>query len=249
MGGTKIYKEVLSKRMMDSIIKQIFDGKVNDSSHVEFVKYGKGIFANKYIVECKKQKDKWAIKTSAEFANFFVRKCLEKASGEIDMKGAIIATFKVADEAGFPIERVKQFMGIKQALVNTSVPVNKVLELMDKYPKAFFALSFTAGDCILKIKAKAPKSAKASSKGNKRPNADFCSLKTSDKKIVDDLLFGVGDFSEVSINHTLMIDQIILPKGETDSVRIRELAKKKGILKREVLVGEKKTVSEKPFLV
>ena len=191
--------------MMDSIIKQIFDGKVKDSSHIEFVKYGKGTFANKYLVDCKKQKDKWAIKTSAEFANFLVRRCLEKASGEIQMKGAIIATFKVADEAGFPIERIKQFMGVKQALVNTSIPVKKIIELMDKYPKAFFALSFTAGDCVLKIKAKAPKSAKPSAKGTKKAVADFCSLKTSDKSIADDLLFGVGDFNLVSINHTLMI--------------------------------------------
>lgn len=234
---------------MESIIKQIFDGNVEEISHFEFTKYGKGTFSGKYLVECKKQKDKWAIKTSAEFANFFVRKCLEKASGDVKVKGAIVATFNVADEADFPIERIKQFMGIKQALVNTTVSPEKILNLMDKYPKAFFALSFSVEGCDLKIKAKAPKSAKPSSKGDKGPATDFCSLKTSDKEIAEDLLFDVGEFSKAAVNHTLIINQIILPKGEEDPVKIRELAKRKGMLIRELDVDGKKSKSEKEFLV
>ena len=234
---------------MESILKQIFNGKLEESAHFEFVKYGKGTFTNKYLVEGKKQKDKLAIKTSAEFANFFVRKCLEKTSEDVSVKGVIVATFNISSEAGFPIERIKQFMGVKQAVINTIISPKKILDLMDKYPKAFFAISFSTKDFALKIKAKAPKSAKPSSGGEKPPAPNFCSLKTSDKGIIEDIFFGVPDFSRVSIRHTLKIDQIILPKGETDPIKIRKLAKKKGKLTREVTIDEKKIVSEKDFLV
>ncbi len=234
---------------MENVIGQIFAGKVDELRHIEFVKFGKGTFTNKYLVTGKKQASKWSIKTGSEFANFFVRNCLEKISGSVKVKGAIIATFKIGEDAGFPIERIKQFMGIKQAIINTEVDPKKIIELMDKYPKAFFALSFSTDDCDLKIKAKAPKSAKPSAKGEKAPKPGFCSLKTTDKNIIDSLFFDVTDFKEIEINHTININQIILPKGESDPVKIRELAKRKGKLIRKITVDGKEKVSEKEFLV
>ncbi|MFC1686288.1 hypothetical protein ACFLZZ_04700 [Nanoarchaeota archaeon] len=234
---------------MESIPKQIFLGKTDNFAHLDFVKFGKGIFKNKYLVDAKRQKDKWSLKTSAEFANFLVRECLAKASGEIKIKGVIVATFNIAEEISFGVERVKQFMGIKQAIINTTTSPKNILDLMDRFPKAFFALSFSVKDCDLKIKAKAPKSAKPSAKGGKGPMADFCSLKTTNEKIAGDLLFGIGDFKEVKINHTIMIDQIILPKGETDPVKIRGNAQRKGKLIRATIVDGNEKVSEKEFLI
>jgi len=234
---------------MDSTINQIFSGKSEGSGHDEFVKFGKGTFDNKYLVQCKKQKNKWAIKTSAEFANFFVRRCLEDASGDVKIKGVIVATFNVASDIGFEVERIKQFMGIKQAVINTTTSPKSILSLMDKYPKAFFALSFSTDKCDLKIKPKAPKSAKPSAKGDKGPKVDFCSLKTSDESILKDLFFDMGDFKEVRIKHVLMINQIILPQGESDPKKIRELAKRKGKVIRKIVLDGKEKISEKEFIL
>ena len=232
---------------MESALKKIFSGKSDSFVHNEFIKFGKGKFENKYLLECKKQKDKWSIKTSAEFANFLVRACLEKANGEIDVQGVIVSTNDLRGEAKFEIERIKQFAGVKQMVVNCRTNALNILELMNKYPRAFYALSFSTPAFVLKIKPKAPKSGKPSSKEGEGPKCDFCSLKTSDREIIEDLFFDFPNFNEIKIKHTIEINQIILPSGIEDPVKIRELAKKKGRIIREIEVDGRKEIKEKEF--
>ena len=239
--------------MVENVIKKIFSGKADDDVHADFIKFGKGSFTNRYLIEAKKQKDKWNIKTNSELAKFLVRKCLENASGEVIVSGAIIGTSDLrAASGGYvfdPEEKIKQFMGVKQLIVkDVKVKPEKVIQLMDKFPKAFFALSFSTKDSILKTKAKAPKSAKPAAGGEKAPAATFCSLKTTDKNLVGDLFFDIPDFDEITARHTLEINQIIIPKGETDPVKIRELAQRKGKLIRELNVNGRAIKSEKDFL-
>jgi len=237
------------KGSMGSVIKKIFSGKTDEEVHSEFVKFGKGTFEDKYLLEGKKQKDKWAIKSSAEFGNFLVRKCLEKASGNVAVKGVIVATFDVSSDADFEVEKVKKFMGIQQAVINTTTDPDKVLTLMDKHPKAFFALSFSTNGCELKIKPKAPRS-KPSSKGEKKPKADFCKLKTSDEGIVKDLFFDFPDFKTIMVRHVITVEKIALPEGEKDPVKVREKAVREGKIKRIVDYnsGEEEFIEEKKFV-
>ena len=232
---------------MDSVLKRINEKKFDEGVHGEFIKFSKGVFNNKYLVDAKKQKDKWSIKTGAEFVNFIVRRCLEDASGKIPMKGVIVSTFDLRNEVKFPIGKMKQFMGIKQLVLETEVDPKEIIALMDKFPRAFYALSFSTPKCDLKIKAKAPKSAKPASSGDKEVSADFCSMKTTDKSLVDDLLFDCADADVVSIKHTLKIEDIILPKGEKDPVQIREKAVRKGVIVRRVKIGDKETIKELAF--
>src|SRR3989344_8608114 len=101
---------------MASVLYTLFSGSTNETAHNEFVKYSKGIFPNKYLLEAKRRKDAWAIKASAEFANYLVRSCLEKISGSVRITGVIVSTLNIREEVEkfFPVEGVKQFMGIKQ---------------------------------------------------------------------------------------------------------------------------------------
>jgi len=232
---------------MKTILQSIFSGDMNANVHNEFIKFSKGVFKDRYLVEAKKQKDAWSIKTSAEYANQLVRACLIKAKGQVEVTGVITATFNVQDKSQFPIEEVKNAMGIKKAVVNTKTEPSKIIALMDAYPKAFFALSFTTPETTLKIKAKAPKSAKPASGGDKEPKAEFCTIKTNDKEIVDSLLFGCPEVKELAIKHYIEIKDIVLPKGLTDPVQIREQAKRKGTVKRIVLISEKQTITESDF--
>jgi hypothetical protein len=232
---------------MESTIRKIFSGKSDPLIHNEFTKFSKGLFADRYMVEAKKQKDRWSIKTTNEFANFFVRTLLEKVHGEVEVKGVIVATFDVSKEAEFPISNIKQFMGIKQAVVESKVDPKKIITLMEKFPKAFYALSFKTADSELKIKPKAPKSAKPAAGGDKGPTIDFCSIKTTNSEIANDLLFDCFDEPEVVIKHELHINDIILPKGEKDPVKLRENAIRKGKIVRILKVGEKETRKEHAF--
>ena len=233
-------------------IKKIFEGWVDEEVHSDFLKFGRGSFENRYLIEGKKQIGKWTIKTSAEFANFFVRKCLEKVSGgeRIQVKGVIIATFDLSKEAGFEIEKVGNFQGIRKHIVDAEVSADEILNLMKKYPRAFFGLSFSAGDCVLKIKAKAPKSGKAGKSSDEAPKADFCNLKTSDSELVRDLFFDIGlNWKEIKINHTIVVEEIVYPENMEGMKpeEVRERSKRKGRVVRKVEVDGAHKESEAEF--
>lgn len=235
---------------MKSVIYKIFSGEVDEEVHGEFIKFSRGVFDNRYLVEGKRQANKWAIKTSNEFANFFVRKVLEDASGEIKIKGIIVSTSDLEGDCEFEVDNVKKYMGIKQLVVDCATTPEKILDLMDKHPRAFYALSFSTGDYDLKVKAKPPKSAKpgTKTKDDEGPKADFCSLKTANKEIVDDLFFDVADFKEAKINHTVEIKEIEIPKDAKTPEEMREKAVRKGVIKRFLNVDGEKSEKEKEFV-
>lgn len=232
---------------MESVMKKVFSGKTDEEVHSEFIKYSRGTFANRYLIKAKKQKEQWNIKTSSEFTNFFVKACLSKAKEDVHVKGAIICTMNIKEDIPFEIANVKQFMGVKQYVVDGTASPQLILDLIQKQPRAFYALSFSTSGCELKIKAKAPKNAKPSTKGDSEPKAGFCSLKTNDRAIVEDLFFDVPAFKEAAIKHTLQIDTIILPKGVNDPVQMREQSRRKGKIIREITIDGKKERKEKEF--
>tara|TARA_Y100000310_G_scaffold155372_1_gene154839 strand:- start:812 stop:1528 length:717 start_codon:yes stop_codon:yes gene_type:complete len=236
------------------VIKKIFENEIDEEVHSAFLKFSRGEFKNRYLIEIKKQKDKWAIKTSAEFANFLVKKCLEKAGNEkIPIKGIIVSTLNLEDdELGFEIKKRSNFQGIRKLQVDTEIYPRKILDLMEKYPRVFFALTFFIADCQLKIKPKAPKSGKPGKKDEEGPKADFCSLKTKDNEIIRDLLFDVdlGSISEVKANHIIKIEGIVYPE-DMDNLKpeeIREKSKRKGIVIRKLIINGKEKISEYEFV-
>jgi len=232
------------------VMKKIFDGVFDDEVHSAFLKFGRGEYSNKYLLNGKRQASKWAIKTGAEDVNFLVRKCLGK-SGEaaIAIKGIIVSTMDLRDEIEFDIVKAGNFQGIRKLQVNTEIEPAKILAMMEKYPRAFFALSFSGDDFVLKVKAKAPKNAKPG-KDSEGPKAEFCSLKTKDKSIVDELFFRVGDFKEVSVNHAINVESIVYPDNMDDlkPTEIREQSKRKGKIIRKVIVDGVEKISEASFV-
>lgn len=236
---------------MENSIAKIFLGKADDAVHSEFIKFGKGVFENRYLLEGKKQKDKWSVKTSSEFANFFVRKCLEKTKEKIKLKGIIVSTLDISGDCDFPIENIKKYMGIKQLVLNCETTPDKVLNLMNKNTRAFYALSFSTENCDLKIKAKPPKSGKPGNKtkGEDGPKADFCSLKTNDRKLIEDLFFDFQNFKEIKIKHTIEINEIEIPKDVKTPEEMREKSVRKGTIKRFIEIDGKKETREVKFAV
>ena len=233
---------------MEHFLKILFNGNKSSDTHNEFIKFGRGRYENKYLLYGKKQKDKWSMKTSAEFANYLVRKCLEKSSEKIEMKGIILSTFDLTKEIEFEFEDIKKYMGIQQLIINGSVDKNKLLKLMEKYPRVFYGLSFSGNSFELKIKAKAPKSGKPAASGEKEAMPDFCSLKTNDKTIVDELFFDHPNFEEIKVNHIILIDEVIIPKGVSNPTEIREKSERKGKIIRKINADGKQLEKEANFL-
>ena len=232
---------------MDFFIKKIFDGVSDDLVHLQFQKYSRGTFKDKSVVIAKNSKGLYSISTTSEYASEFVRAVAEElGDAPVKVTGAVISTRDLSGELKFVNK--KQFMGIKQYIIEDEMTKSQILGLCDKFPKAFLALSFTGPKTELKVKAKAPTSGKPSTKAEDTPKADFCKLKTSNMTIVRNLLFDVGDFKYVEIKHDYVINDMVMPTGETDPLKIREMAKRKGVLVRQLKIDDKITKKEKSFV-
>lgn len=228
-----------------NFIKKIVDKNIDESVHLQFQKFSKGEFRNRALIRVKQSKGKYTINTSAEFVNDLVRIVAEKLGNEkTNVTGAIISTSDLKDKIDF--KEIKQFQGVKRYLVDYEMSGDDIIKLMDEFPKVFFALSFSAGENILKIKPKIPKTGKPGKKGEK-PKADFCNLKTKDKNIRDSFVFEKQEFNLAEINHTFLIEKMIMPEGEKDFAKVREMAKRKGKIIREAEIDEKEMKQEIEF--
>ncbi len=228
-----------------NFIKKVFDDKVDEEVHLQFQKFSKGEFRDRALIEAKNSNGKYTIKTSAEFANELVKMMAEKLGDEkTKVTGAIVSTSDLTGKIEFKDK--KQFQGVKRYIIDREMSGKEILDLLDEFPKTFFALSFSVGEDKLKIKPKAPKSGKPG-KGDKEAKADFCSLKTKDKQIADSFIFENPNFKLAKINHTYFIDSMVMPEGEKDFAKIREMAKRKGKIVRKAVIDENVVNSEKEF--
>ena len=225
-----------------NFIKKIFDKRFDNSVHLQFQKFSKGEFRNRALIEVKKSGKKYTIKTSAEFVNEIVRTLAEKLGEQkIDVAGAIVSTNDLTDKLDF--KEKKQFQGVKRYLIDKEMSGLEIVNLLNEFPKAFFALSFEFGNNKLKVKPKAPKSGKPGK--DNLPKADFCNLKTTEEDIVKSFVFdtlkgtSTPNFKEAKINHTFLIEDIIVPeelKDEKDFAKIREESRRKGKIIRKSLI-------------
>lgn len=230
-----------------NFIKKVYNKNFDESVHMQFQKFSKGEFKNRAIINAKFSGGKYTINTSAEFANELVRDVAEKlGSKRTKVEGAIISTLDLKKDLEF--KEIKQFQGVKKYIIESEMSGSEIIDLLNKFPKAFFTLSFDAGDeTILKIKAKAPKSGKPGTKGEEVPKPDFCKLRTNDKKIAESFVFEVPEFKNAIIVHNFFIDKIEIPdelKNSEDFALIREKSKRVGRILRKALIDEKKIEKE-----
>jgi len=229
-----------------NFIKKVVDKEVDESVHLQFQKFSKGKFRNRAVVKVKKTKEKYTINTSAEFSNELVKTMAEKLGEDTtNITGAIVSTSDLTGKLDF--KEKKQFQGVKRYLIDKELSGKNILELLNEFPKAFFALSFEFGENKLKVKPKAPKSGKPGSKGGEAPKPDFCKLITTDREIGKSFAFEKEDFKEANITHHFIIDSLVLPEGEKDFAKIREMAKRKGKIIREVEIDGQKITKEYEF--
>jgi len=240
----KVYKQNSIKDFMN-FIKKVFDNEIDEEVHLQFQKFGRGEFRDRALIKAKKTGNKYNISTTSEFANELVRIMAEKIGDEkVRVTGAIISTLDLDDEIDF--KNKKQFMGVKQYIIDKHMTGHEILNLVNKLPKVFFALSFSGKGDILKIKPKAPKSAKPKTK-EEAPKPDFCKLTTSDEKIAKDFVFEKSNFKDAEISHDFIIRELIVPSNEKDFAIAREKAKRKGVVIRKATIDGVESASEKEF--
>ena len=214
---------------MDFFIHKLSSGAGDSLSHLHFEKYSCGTFKDKAIVQCKFAKGIYSISTTSEYANEIVRFLGEElGSGSAAAEGVIISTKPLPPDIKY--EGISQFMGVKKYAIRGTFTGNQIISVCDSVPRAFIALSFKTPSTELKIKPKAPKSAKPGSDSKNAPKVDFCKLKTTNAALVKSLFFDVGDFKQAEAKHNFEIISIDVPADEKDPVKMRERAIRKGKL-------------------
>lgn len=230
-----------------NFIKKVFEGRSDGFCHLQFQKFSKGEFRDRALIKAKKTGNKYTISTTAEFGNELVLDLAKKlGSRSTNIKGVIVST----NELSLDYQNKKQFMGIKQYVIDKEMSGNEIVSLIEKFPKAFFGLSFEADSSILKIKPKAPKSAKPSTKGSEDIKPDFCKLITEDARLGESFVFEKPNFKTAEITHTFFINDIIVPnelKNEKDFAKVREMARRKGKILRKAMIDGQNITSEKEF--
>jgi len=222
-----------------NFIRKIFEGKTDDLVHKQFVRYGKGSYENKALLDITVSKTNYKIKTSFEYSGEFAVLLAEELTGSTRVTGGIISTKNLSAELGSLV------VSMKQADMNKE----QILDLFKRFPTNLILLSFKSDKGELKSKVKAPKAAKVGKDGDEGPKADFCVLTTADKTIVEDLLFDIkGETKKVFINHTFVINSLTVPKEYENNVELaRYHAIRKGTLIRKITIDGKEEVKEKSF--
>lgn len=240
---------------MDSFIKKIFDGKSEGDNlvHAQFQKFSRGEFKDKAVVLYSKSKDKFSLSTTYEYANELVRAMAEKlGNSKSKITGVVVSTRDLTGQLAFSGK--KQFAGVKQYIIEAEMSGKELIDVLGKFPTAFFALSFKLpdGSTELKIKPKAPISGKPSTKSadEQKPKADFCKLYTNDLNLIKNFVFDSEineSVKKAEISHIFQITQIDIPKGETDPAKMRENAIRKGRIIRTIKIEEKEMKKEASF--
>src|SRR4030042_1406834 len=231
-----------------NFIKKIFDKRIDESVHMQFQKFSRGEFKDRAIVKVKKTGNKFTISTTAEFGNEFVRILAQKlGKNKTNVTGSIIGTNNLKGELEF--KKISQFQGVKNYSIEQEMSGEEILKLQEKFPKNFFALSFSANEDSLKIKPKAPKSTKPKNK-EETPKPDFCKMVTTDANMGKGFVWEKPDFKEAIIAHDFMIESIVIPnelKNEKDFAIIREKSQRKGKIIRRAVIDENEMKSEVEF--
>jgi hypothetical protein len=219
---------------MDCFIKKIFLEHCDEQVHRQFVRFGKGTFPGRAALNLQKG-EKIKLGGSFEFANDFVN--LASELGDAKFSGGILSREEISELGGG-----KKKTGVIGYAVE-NINSEKIKEIRDK---VYTMLLDAEGPGIsLKMKKKLPKPGKSS---ELKIDDKFCILEADIKfwpQIRD--FFMLPDCKKAKIFHTYCISEIILPKGEKDFSKIRELAKRKGKITRKMNIDGREEQKEKEF--
>jgi len=215
---------------MQSFLKKVLNQKGDEESHRYFVRFGKGQYNRRFLISLNRGA-KIKIKASFELANDLVKFVDENK--EVKFSGAILSKEKIAGKEGKK----------KKGLLAYEISNSSIKEFENAYN---YLLDVNDSDIVLKIKKSLPKPGKNEEKIDDK----FCSLEIDTKywpALKEAFFWDVPECKKAEIEHNLNISEIVMPKNEKDPVKIRELAKRKGIIVRKILCDGKEQKKEFPL--
>mgnify|MGYP000627923593 CR=1 FL=1 len=234
--------------MIIHFLNKIWQEKIDNSVHTQFVRFSRGKFENRAIINVRKQKNKVVLNSTFELANDLVMfvSTLDKefnVSGVILTKQNPLNLFKEIEINAEIINKKNLFHSKLEKIELSSEQISKIANI------AYYMLvDIICKKAILKIKKKLPQPSKS---GKEKIDDKFCTLEISDSLfplIHKEFLFGLPkDFKKARIVHTYEISEILLPKDEKDFEQMRLKAIRVGKIIRNINVDGHIMREEKNF--
>jgi len=253
-GAGKIYKSYKIDFAMDYFfIKRLWQNKDDEKIHKQFIRFSRGEFKKRFVVNITKQPEKIKVGTSFELANdlidfIFSIKDKVKVSGLLLTKDSL-EELKEKLEKEISFSNIKTKEKIQQIEISGELTAEKEKILSEK--SYFMLFDIQEQGIILNMKKKLPKPGKSE---ERKVDDKFCTLELDSKfwpRVKEEFLFDCGEGKKFKINHEITIKDIILPKSQElkkDFEKLRILAKRKGKIRRIKEIDGKKEITEKEFI-
>lgn len=223
---------------MECFIKKIFIDRIDEQTHRQFVRFGKGTFSGRAALNLQKSTS-IRLRGSFEFVNDFSLLAAELSDAKFS--GIVLSKKEIPELSRFPEKKKPGIFEYDIYEINSEI----IKAIQDKV--YYMLLDAEAEGILLKMKKKLPKISKS---GELKIDDKFCILEADLKyweKIKD--FFMLPDCKKAKISHTYIIEEIIMPENEKDFERIRELARRKGRIIRSLEIEGQKKQEERGFEV
>jgi len=230
-----------------NFIKKIFENKIDETVRKQFMRFGKGKYEHRALIEIKIGKNV-SIKTSYEFCNDLVRSVAQfSKKSKIKISGLIVSAKEIAnrlEKFNISFDTKKWGVQYKAEILESEISPDDLLKLHEEFKFDYLLLKLKSNECSLACKTSLPKP-------GKELKANFCVAGFLDNAIVEDYGFGVNDNAkEMKIEHTFIIEKIEIPKEyENDFEKARLYAKRYGKIIRKISFDGKAALLEKEFCI
>jgi len=213
-------------------VNNILAGKIGLREHLQFTRFGRGRFPGRAALNLQKA-NRIKLRGSFEYANDFVFLAIE-------LKGKFSGTIMSKENLGLENERKKSGIFVYEV---SNLEASKIEKIKDK---AYCVLLDASGPGFsLVMKKKLPKPGKS---GDLKIDDKFCILE-ADLQHWEKIkaYFNLPEVKKVLIQHTFLIEDIIMPAGETNPEKLRLNAKRKGKIERKVIIDKQEKIENFEF--
>lgn len=232
---------------MESFIKKIFLGKIDEQVHKQFVRFGKGNYKARAVISFHKTLG-IKIKASFEYANELVGIALE-LSNSVEIEGIVLSKEDLSknfseNNIKTAQETKKGGLFYKNNIEKQKIESSKLKAIVEK---TYFAMLDVEGDGIsLKIKKKLPKPGKS---GEAKVDEKFCIMEVdiSKENAIREAFFWDAFGKKIKTEHEYIINEIIAPENEKDFEKMRLNARRKGKLIRKLNIDGREEIKEIEF--
>jgi len=227
--------------MVYNFIKKLASGTIDEEVHQKFIRYGPGKFIKEAFI-IKVMAKSVQIQCGVEYCSEMFGILSEQLDEDVDVSGIVVSKKDIrSDFEDLGIEPIK-ITGKKYTIKENLTP-DRFKELVSKFKGLYLLLVVKGAKFSLKSKKSVPKPGK--------PVEKFFTLKMPTDRIElikEEFLYDsdVDSFKLITINHTYLIEDIVVPDDFKDDPSMARLkAIRKGKIFRHIDIDGK--ISEKEY--